>query len=185
VEHRPIQPRIHPRIQHVKKDWLSFRATPIRACLDEIFDAFAISRNGPDITRGWKDWQYDLRWLKQSLAACSKKYQDITSYIATLSNMITSSEAVEENKRAAEATKRTSEETSRSVEISIFAFILIPLSLVASLFSMDPDIQPGGPKFWLYFATAIPFTLFVLLLVWLSRLITSGRLSQSRSRMQS
>jgi hypothetical protein len=170
--------------QNVKKYWLSFRSAPIRANLDNIFDALGISRYGPDVSRGQKDWQYDFRWLKMRLSNCSKAYQAITTDIATLSNIITSHQAVEENKRAAEATTKTSEETSQSVEIQILAFILIPMGLIASLFSMTDDYPPGRPKFWVYWAVSVPFTSFVLAAVWLRRLISAGRLPRLLIRMR-
>jgi hypothetical protein len=156
--------------QHVKKDWLRFRSAPVRRNLDLIFDAFMLSRDGSDISRGWKDWQHDFRWLKMRLSACVDEYQAITSDIAALSNIITSNKAVEESRKNAEATRRME-------EISILAFILIPLTLIIGLFSMTDEFAPGGSKFWLPFAVAVPFTIFLLLVVWLTRQISTKRLT--------
>jgi hypothetical protein len=148
--------------QQVKRDWLRFRSAPIRRNLDLIFDAFAISRSGSDVSRGWSDWQYEFRWLKMRLSACSGEYQAITGDIAALSNIVTSNKAVEESQRAAEEAKRTT-------EISVYAFVLIPLSFMAGLFGMSDEYLPGGTKFWIFWAVAIPFDLFTLALLWLTR----------------
>jgi hypothetical protein len=156
--------------QQVKRDWLRFRSAPIRRNIDLIFDSFAISREGSDISKGWKDWQYELRWLRMRLSACSREYQAITGDIAALSNLVTSNEAVEESKRAAEEAKRTT-------EISVYAFVLIPLSFMTGLFGMSEDYLPGGSKFWIFWAVSIPFDLFALTLLWLTRQILAKKLT--------
>ena len=156
--------------QHVKRDWLRFRSTPIRRNLDLIFDALMLSRDDSDISRGWKDWQYDFRWLRMRLSACSNEYQAITRDIAALSNIITSNKAVEESKKNAEASRRTE-------EISIYAFVLIPLTLITGIFSMTDEFAPGGSKFWMYFAVAFPFTIFLLVIIWLTRQISTKKLT--------
>ncbi|KAK6349130.1 hypothetical protein TWF730_009886 [Orbilia blumenaviensis] len=40
--------------------------------------------------------------------------------------------------------------------LTIIALIFVPLSWVASVFSMGEDFAPGQPKFWLYFVVSIP-----------------------------
>jgi hypothetical protein len=156
--------------QQVKKEWLRFRSTPIRKNLDLMFNSFAISREGSDVSKGWDDWRFEFRWLKARLEACSTEYQAITGDIAALSNLITSTEAVEESKRTAELAKR-------STEISVYAFVLIPIGLIAGLFSMSGDYAPGGSSFWVFWAVAIPFTLLVLAIILITRLILAKRLT--------
>ena len=85
--------------QQVKRDWLRFRSAPVRRNLDLIFDAFLLARDGLSISRGWKDWEHDFKWLKTRLSACASEYQAITGDIAALSNLITSNKAVEESRK--------------------------------------------------------------------------------------
>jgi len=53
-------------------------------------------------------------------------------------------------------------ETANISRLTILALVFIPLSYVSSLFSMNPSNMPGSPYFWVYFAVAIPVTLFVV-----------------------
>ena len=53
--------------------------------------------------------------------------------------------------------------------ITILALIFIPLSFSASIFSMGGDFQPGGSRFWVYFAVSIPMLLLILIFVFLWR----------------
>jgi Mg2+ and Co2+ transporter CorA len=53
-------------------------------------------------------------------------------------------------------------ETTNVTRLTVLAIVFVPLSYVASLFSMSEKFGPGGQNFWLYFAIAIPITLFVL-----------------------
>ncbi|KAM0426010.1 hypothetical protein ACHAPT_008639 [Fusarium lateritium] len=48
--------------------------------------------------------------------------------------------------------------------LTYIALLFIPLSWVASLFSMDERYLPGNELFWVYFATGLPLVILVLLL---------------------
>ncbi|KAI0095672.1 hypothetical protein GGR51DRAFT_544834 [Nemania sp. FL0031] len=53
--------------------------------------------------------------------------------------------------------------------LTIIALIFVPLSFVASLFSMADGYAPGEPKFWIYFAVAVPFSVFISLFTLLGK----------------
>ena len=53
-------------------------------------------------------------------------------------------------------------ETSNVTRLTVLAIIFIPLSFVATIFSMNDKYGPGGPKFWVHFAVALPTTMLVL-----------------------
>lgn len=55
-------------------------------------------------------------------------------------------------------------ETANVTPLTILAIVLIPLRFVATIFSMNDRFAPGVPKFWVYFAVALPITLLVLFL---------------------
>ena len=55
-------------------------------------------------------------------------------------------------------------ETANVTRLTVLAIIFVPLSYVATVFSMSEKYGPGGPNFWVYFAVAVPITLLVLLL---------------------
>jgi hypothetical protein len=144
--------------EHVKQDWLRFRSAPIRRNLDLLFDAFAIPISSSGRSRGWTDWQWDFHWLREKYHACSEEYQGLTGAIAALSNLITSAKAVKESAKNAKAAERTE-------EIQSYAFVLVPLSLITSIFAMTADYAPGGTKFWIYWAVSIPITLLLMAFV--------------------
>ena len=61
-------------------------------------------------------------------------------------------------------TRRSFAETANVGRLTVLAFFFLPLSFVSSLFSMTTVNGPGGSKFWVYFAVAIPFTILVYLI---------------------
>jgi hypothetical protein len=48
--------------------------------------------------------------------------------------------------------------------LTYIALVFVPLSWVASLFSMSDNYSPGNEHFWVYFATALPLLFLVLLI---------------------
>ena len=59
--------------------------------------------------------------------------------------------------------RRMNLETKDVSRLTVLAFVFVPLSFVSGLFSMNPEISPGGSRFWLYFAVALPVVVLVLL----------------------
>jgi Mg2+ and Co2+ transporter CorA len=57
---------------------------------------------------------------------------------------------------------RSASEASDVRRLTYIAIVFIPLSFVATIFSMGDDFLPGKGNFWLYWATSIPITLAVL-----------------------
>ncbi|KAL5886053.1 hypothetical protein ACKVWM_007266 [Pyricularia oryzae] len=52
---------------------------------------------------------------------------------------------------------------ANSTRLAYVALIFVPLSWVASLFSMSEGYGPGGKLFWMYFAIALPLVLLTLM----------------------
>ena len=59
--------------------------------------------------------------------------------------------------------RRSFAETANIGRLTYLALVFVPLSFVASLFSMNPEHVPGSPHFWVYFAVAIPITVVVFI----------------------
>jgi len=66
-------------------------------------------------------------------------------------------------------------ETANISRLTVLALVFVPLSYVASLFSMNTANMPGSTHFWVYFAVAIPVTFIVVLI---ARPPTKDRLQQ-------
>ncbi|KAI3317234.1 hypothetical protein HD806DRAFT_515574 [Xylariaceae sp. AK1471] len=56
---------------------------------------------------------------------------------------------------------------SEAVDVKLLmyvALVFVPLSWIASIFSMTDDFAPGNSRFWVYFAVATPFSILVVIL---------------------
>jgi Mg2+ and Co2+ transporter CorA len=60
--------------------------------------------------------------------------------------------------------RRSFAETENISRLTVLALVFVPLSYISSVFSMNPINAPGSQYFWVYFAVAIPVTLFVVLI---------------------
>lgn len=59
-------------------------------------------------------------------------------------------------------TRRSITEAVNVKRVTYIALVFVPLSWVASLFSMSDEYSPGGSRFWVYFATGLPLVGVVL-----------------------
>jgi hypothetical protein len=59
--------------------------------------------------------------------------------------------------------RRSFAETADISRLTVLALVFVPLTFVASLFSMNTETMPGSKDFWVYFAVAVPVTLLVIL----------------------
>ncbi|KAH8649115.1 hypothetical protein BX600DRAFT_110344 [Xylariales sp. PMI_506] len=61
-------------------------------------------------------------------------------------------------------TRRSVAEAVNVRRVTYVALVFVPLSWAAGLFSMSQDYSPGGPRFWVYCATAIPLVAAVFVI---------------------
>jgi Mg2+ and Co2+ transporter CorA len=77
-------------------------------------------------------------------------------------------------------------ETANISRLTVLALLFVPLSYVSSLFSMNPDNGPGGSHFWVYFAVAVPITIFVFVVArpptWALRAVAEWMWGRRRQR---
>lgn len=60
--------------------------------------------------------------------------------------------------------RRSFAETANVSRLTYLALVFVPLTFTSGLFGMNTDIAPGGKKFWIYFAVAVPVTVIVFVL---------------------
>ncbi|KAF2106668.1 hypothetical protein BDV96DRAFT_507425 [Lophiotrema nucula] len=60
--------------------------------------------------------------------------------------------------------RRSLIETANVTRLTVLALIFIPLTYIASIFSMSDQFGPSGSEFWVYFTVAVPVTLIVILI---------------------
>jgi hypothetical protein len=69
--------------------------------------------------------------------------------------------------------------------LTVIALVFVPLSWVASLFSMAENYSPGHKDFWVYFATALPVLFVVLVLSIVKWGQVEGKLDTMREVLRS
>ncbi|KAK4189474.1 hypothetical protein QBC35DRAFT_430671 [Podospora australis] len=70
-------------------------------------------------------------------------------------------------------------EAANVSRLTFIALVFVPLSWVASLFSMSENYSPGQKYFWVYFATALPVLFLVLLLTAVQWNQVAGKLKET------
>ncbi|PTB39153.1 hypothetical protein M441DRAFT_118231, partial [Trichoderma asperellum CBS 433.97] len=88
---------------------------------------------------------------------------EITEHGARLESML----AVVASGMALLEGRRALAEAANITRLTVLAFVFLPLTFVAGLFSIGgSDVYaPGGSHFWVYWAVALPLTLIVMLMV--------------------
>ena len=93
----------------------------------------------------------DYKHIALSIDSYSHRFEGLTSIATSLIQAID--------------TRRSLKETISISRLSYLGLSFIPLTFVASFFSMNDNIAPGGKLFGLYFAVSIPLCTVVFLIV--------------------
>lgn len=105
--------------------------------------------------RWWKDADLDsliedYEYLARSIDESGRRLENMLPVVTSLVQVVDS--------------RRSFAETANVTRLTILALVFVPLTYVSSLFSMNPEYGPGGARFWIYFAAALPVTLCVFLI---------------------
>ncbi|CAI4218905.1 unnamed protein product [Parascedosporium putredinis] len=106
----------------------------------------------------WDTVQKDILHVHSQLAYFGQSFDQMVLAATSIARMLDS--------------RRSILDAANIKRLSHIALVFVPLSWVASLFSMSDVYAPGSGRFWVYFATALPVLLLVLLL---SDLHSEGR----------
>ncbi|KAK4218619.1 hypothetical protein QBC37DRAFT_412093 [Rhypophila decipiens] len=157
--------------KQVEESWSRFRCTEYLECLEALMDTLGIPlyglgscapmettpllrRSGTGLTTGTiresspePRWRAavtpDFTYLHRQFTMRRHDYDRITTSIAALTGIVTGRSAVME---AVSARSLTS-----------VALFFAPLAWITALYSVPEDLGPGGPLFWVYWVTAVPF----------------------------
>ncbi|KAL5425035.1 hypothetical protein PMIN06_005666 [Paraphaeosphaeria minitans] len=97
-----------------------------------------------------EDWDVlidDFEFIRTGVAEHGEKLEAMVS-------VVTSTAALIEGRRSLT-------ETENVTRLTVLAVVFLPLSYISSLFSMADEFRPGGPRFWVYFAIAVPMAFMV------------------------
>jgi Mg2+ and Co2+ transporter CorA len=102
-----------------------------------------------DDKKPWKLILYDINFMRLKLQS---HIQTLEQTVALATSMVQVLDA-----------QRSIVEAVSVRKLTYIAIIFIPLSWMSSLFGMSDDFAPGQARFWMYFASAVPFTVLLFL----------------------
>ncbi|EFX05660.1 hypothetical protein CMQ_3729 [Grosmannia clavigera kw1407] len=117
----------------------------------------------------WDMALMDIRYLRQQLEQYSISLEQMISVATSMVQLIDS--------------RRSLQDAANVKQLTLIALIFVPLSWVASLFSLSDKYAPGHEKFWVYIATALSVLFLVLLLSALRYSHVEGFLKSSIGRL--
>ncbi|KAK4040860.1 hypothetical protein C8A01DRAFT_15321 [Parachaetomium inaequale] len=96
-------------------------------------------------------WNLALKDIKHTLSQLEHYNRSLEHMIPVATSMVQLLDS-----------RRSMLEAANVSRLTLIALVFVPLSWVASLFSMSEDYSPGRKNFWVYFATALPVLILVL-----------------------
>jgi hypothetical protein len=103
-----------------------------------------------DSKKASEDWQSlkeDYEFIQTEVTEHGERLEAMVPLVTSAASLIES--------------RRSLFETANVTRLTILAIVFIPLSYVASIFSMSENFGPGGSLFWVYFVTAVPLAVFI------------------------
>ena len=149
----------------VETDWSRFRCSEYLEDMEANLDALGIPRIDTKVQEMYGDWkacELDFRWIYDQLTLRRDDYDRLTRSMSALVGIIGTRQALEETRLQKEETMRALREAKSTKTLTVIAMAFAPMALTSQWFSMS-DFQPGGRQFWVYFAVALPLTLFVFI----------------------
>ena len=90
----------------------------------------------------------DFEYITAKIEAYSRQLEAVLPVVMSLVQILES--------------RRSSAEAANIKQLTFVALIFVPLSYVATLFSMSDKYAPSNSAFWVYFVVAVPLSLLVL-----------------------
>jgi len=108
--------------------------------------------------------------LSLALQGAQRDFLTINSRLHPLRQRVEALTTIADNLANLRAAFKGINDGEFSLRLSLFASIVFPLTLVASMLSMVDDFSPGKDKFWIFWASSVPFVaVFAILLVYGNR----------------
>jgi hypothetical protein len=155
----------------VETDWSRFRCSEYLEDMEANLDALGMTRIDEKIQDMYGDWkacELDFRWIYDQLTLRRDDYDRLTRSMSALAGIIGARQALEETRLQKEETMRALREAKTTKTLTVIAMAFAPMALTSQWFSMRDLFQPGGKAFWVYFAVALPFTLFVFMVAFIA-----------------
>ncbi|KAK4466235.1 hypothetical protein QBC42DRAFT_329323 [Cladorrhinum samala] len=92
--------------------------------------------------RHWEQALKDIDYIRAELEQTHRSLEQVIPVVASMVQLL--------------ETRRSIMKATNVTKLTYTALIFVPLSWVTGLFSMAEGYSPGGDRFWVYFATALP-----------------------------
>jgi CorA-like Mg2+ transporter protein len=114
------------------------------------FTKYWSSKETKPETEAWDLMIKDFDYITVMVEAYSRQLEAMVPVVTSLVQILDS--------------RQSFAEAANIKQLTYVALVFVPLSFVATLFSMSDNFIPGGRGFWIYFAVAIPLSMLVLAL---------------------
>jgi hypothetical protein len=105
--------------------------------------------------------------LSLALQGAQSDFLTINSRLQPLRERVEALTAIADNLANLRAAFKGINDGEFGLRLSLFASVVFPLTLVASILSMGDDFLPGKDKFWIFWVSSLPFVaVFAILLVY-------------------
>ncbi|KAL6867921.1 hypothetical protein J3F83DRAFT_765847 [Trichoderma novae-zelandiae] len=111
---------------------------------------------------GWKDSAVDFRYLTARFGDIGRRGRALNSAVAALARLAGNRTSVRTAELSLQEVERGSREARTLKALTVLGILFLPLSFLASIFSMSERYLPGSPSFWVYLAISFPLLLFVI-----------------------
>jgi Mg2+ and Co2+ transporter CorA len=124
--------------------------------LEYILAQLHIPLKRPDFAQdvSWTDVNVDFQMLHY-------QFENARNWVSKINSNITGLTGIAGNRQAFREQQLSLNAATRTRNITTVGLLFVPLAYVATLFSMSGEFAPGGDRFWLYFAIALPVTMVV------------------------
>jgi len=129
--------------------------------LEYILAQLHIPLKRPDFAQdvSWTDVNVDFQMLHY-------QFENARNWVSKINSNITGLTGIAGNRQAFREQQLSLNAATRTRNITTVGLLFVPLAYVATLFSMSGEFAPGGDRFWLYFAIALPVTMAVFAAYW-------------------
>jgi hypothetical protein len=121
-----------------------------RASLTKLQSVIELLQNEKGDSEGRNSLLEDYKHLSLSIEHYGHRLESMLPMVASFVQIID--------------TRRSFAETANISRLTYLAIIFVPLSYVTGIFSMNPDVGPGGSHFWVYFVVSVPLSILVFLI---------------------
>jgi hypothetical protein len=133
------------------------------AVLNDLNITTTVERQWMDGSDCWRECHNDFHYVHQRMQNLKKRIFELITSANGLIGLVEAQKSAEAaiashiaTKASTEATKASLHEAKAVRTLTIIGVLFLPLSFTSGLLSLGQDFGPGQPRFWIYWAIALP-----------------------------